>query len=120
MRIRNKYVFVLGLTALLILGFFQSAEACCVYNRSAFTLSFYLDCGLFCGNSWTISANNHECRPDKGGTVRICDPSGCEVHVDAHGWVSVTNQGDIITVTSKHEDGSVRERITCDLKGYFW
>ena len=34
MRIRNKHVFILGLTALFISGMFYSTEACCVYNHT--------------------------------------------------------------------------------------
>ncbi len=100
--------------------------ASCVYNHTQHTVHAELDCGIFCDSTWYISKGDNKCRPGKGGTVYInigqlknpdfwCADE-CKVKVDDHGWVSVTQDGDRFTTTSKHADGSVREK--CTVKKY--
>ena len=94
------------------------AGAMCVYNKDTTWYDVDFDCGLVCSNSWTIDSKTDKCRGGKGGTVTVywgnLPGETCKVKVDKHGWVTITskNYGEdwATVVTSRHSDGSVRQR----------
>ncbi|MCF8031626.1 MAG: hypothetical protein K9K66_01465 [Desulfarculaceae bacterium] len=113
-----KKAIVLGMfLAWLALMIPNSASAMCAYNHAKHRVTATFVCGLGCINTWSMAVDEHDCRPDKSGTLKVTyiDPEHlpfmeCDVYnVDKHGWVKIY-EDKLINFAS---DGSVKRTIYC-------
>ena len=116
---KGLVIFSLCLAALLLP---MPALASCVYNKAHTPIHVSFTCDACLGRNWTIHPTYHRCRPGKAGTVtiRVMDAQDkneindgyCTVYVGKHGWVTVCQKGDTVTVKSKKIDSTVGQECT--------
>lgn len=93
------------------------SQAMCAYNDAKHRVTASFICGWGCINTWSMGVGEHDCRPSKGGTLKVTyiDTEHfpfmeCDVYnIDAHGYVKIY-EDKLINYSS---NGSVKEVVQC-------